>query len=326
MSASPHVLEDPPVAAGTGRFAIRGGFDLPPLWTLDEISGPIRVGSEEHKQLFCRMLLDTFNPYRPAVIAWPRLTEPELARLRSLPFWDMAIETEGNASLRMQAMSESCSDPIIREAIALNAYEEKRHKVVLHDMVSFYGIELAPEPAYLRPSDPQYFFLRTGIGECLDSFFAFGLFSLAKSSGFFPPALVEVFEPVIQEEARHIIFFANWQAFEAARCGPIGWARFRARWLRALLAQARSRLKVAKSVDKPRLASRDTAGYADQTNFTAASREKVGVAIKPRAFMDLCLAENDRRFAVYDPRLLRPTLMPALVRAARPFVGRPAAA
>jgi hypothetical protein len=28
---------------------------------------PIRLGSEEHKILFCRTLLDTFNPYIPAV-------------------------------------------------------------------------------------------------------------------------------------------------------------------------------------------------------------------------------------------------------------------
>ena len=49
--------------------------------------GRIRIGSEEHKQLFCRMLLDTFDPYKPAVIDWPNLSEDALQRLRSLPFW-----------------------------------------------------------------------------------------------------------------------------------------------------------------------------------------------------------------------------------------------
>ena len=41
-----------------------------------EASGPearIRVGSTTHKALFCRTLLDTFNPYKPAVIDWPEL-------------------------------------------------------------------------------------------------------------------------------------------------------------------------------------------------------------------------------------------------------------
>ena len=35
--------------------------------------GPIRYGSEAHKRLFCKTLLDTFNPYRPAVLDWPKL-------------------------------------------------------------------------------------------------------------------------------------------------------------------------------------------------------------------------------------------------------------
>jgi hypothetical protein len=34
---------------------------------------PIRLGSDAHKKLFCRTLLDTFNPYKPAVIDWPEL-------------------------------------------------------------------------------------------------------------------------------------------------------------------------------------------------------------------------------------------------------------
>ena len=35
-----------------------------------------RWGSEQHKMLFCRTLLDTFNPYKPAVIDWPELDSP----------------------------------------------------------------------------------------------------------------------------------------------------------------------------------------------------------------------------------------------------------
>jgi hypothetical protein len=31
-------------------------------------AGPVRIGSPQHLRLFTRMLLDTHNPYKPAVI------------------------------------------------------------------------------------------------------------------------------------------------------------------------------------------------------------------------------------------------------------------
>src|SRR5580700_11656265 len=51
--------------------------------------GPIRLGSEEHKILFCRTLLDTFNPYKPAVIDWPSLDTETRNRLVELPICDI---------------------------------------------------------------------------------------------------------------------------------------------------------------------------------------------------------------------------------------------
>ena len=47
------------------------------------VAEPVRIrrGSEAHKSLFCRTLLDTFNPYKPAIIDWPALDDEARARL-----------------------------------------------------------------------------------------------------------------------------------------------------------------------------------------------------------------------------------------------------
>ena len=59
------------------------------------------------------------------------------------------------------------------------------------------------------------------------------------------------------------------------------------------------------------------------STFTASSAGAVSpVEIEFRDLMMLCLQENDRRFAGYDSRLLRPTTIPALARVAL-FVTRP---
>jgi hypothetical protein len=260
--------------------------------------GRFRVGSEEHKALFCRMLLDSYDPYKPAVIDWPKLAPDALERLTSLPFWDVAVRTEESASRRMEALAAATDDALIREAVALNAFEERRHKEVLGHMIRFYGIKLAPEEPYVAPTSPLWGFIRTGYGECFDSFFAFGLFALAKRSGFFPAELVEVFEPVIQEEARHNLFFVNWVAYQQARRGWIGRLPFMAKCMAALACQAWSRLSTARKVDG--------------SNFTRTGGDALGLDLSPKSFFALCTAENERRLAPFDRRLLRPRMMPAV--------------
>jgi hypothetical protein len=269
--------------------------------------GQIRIGSEDHKRLFCNMLLDTFNPYKPSVIDWPRLDDDARLRLTGLPIWDIAVQTEGRAQLRVQSYADGIQDPLLRKAITLNAFEEGRHKRVLSNLVQAYGITLDREPAYVRPRDAEWAFLVTGFSECIDSFFAFGLFEHAKRSGYFPPELVDTFEPVIQEEGRHILFFVNWVAWHKRNLAwwrrPIFFFRVLAVW--AFLVWERSRL------------ARDIGGNADDNNFTVTGGKSIGTDLEPAAFMDLCLAENERRLGDYDSRLLRPATMPWLVRLAR---------
>ena len=55
---------------------------------------------------------------------------------------------------------------------------------------------------------------------------------------------------------------------------------------------------------------------------TAGRQSQLGVSeVRDNAaVIDICLSENERRFAGYDPRLLRPRLMPRLMRFARRFM------
>jgi hypothetical protein len=272
--------------------------------------GPIRRGSEAHKNLFCRTLLDTFNPYKPAVIDWPALDEEARNRLVSLPIWDIAVQTEGRARTNVATYAATASDPLLRKAIELNAFEEGRHKLVLSNLVAAYGISLAPEPPYAVKGDPEWAFMVTGYSECIDSFFAFGLFESAKRSGFFPEALVDTFEPVIHEEARHILFFVNWAAWHR-RTMPF-WRRpwFELKVLAVWLFLIWERIGIA----------RDMGGGVQDNNFTVTGAKSVGNDINVATLIDICLAENDRRMSAYDKRLLRPAVVPALARLARRFM------
>ena len=56
---------------------------------------------------------------------------------------------------------------------------------------------------------------------------------------------------------------------------------------------------------------------APDNNFTVSGSKSIGVEVDVAELMDICLAENERRLGGYDPRLLRPTTMPQLVRLAR---------
>jgi hypothetical protein len=280
-------------------------------WVSDQ-PGPLRPGTDAHKAAVARMFRDTFNPYKPTIIDWPKLGPEERDRLVNLPIWDIAVQTEGKARIRMLSYARRLADPLWREAIELNGWEEGRHKTVLSNLVQSYGIVLEPEPPYPPPRWTEWAYLVTGFSECVDSFFAFGLFAVAKRSGFFPPELVDTFEPVMQEECRHILLFANWLA--AHRRGMAWWRRpwFELRIAAVWMFLAWERIGLARGMDG------GDGGKRQDNNFTVNGAKAVSdMDLGLRDLLQLCLSENDRRFAGYDPRLARPTTMPTLVRLAR---------
>ena len=165
---------------------------------------------DEHRELICRFFHESHVSFEPESLPWPDLDGEVLARLRSLPVWDEAVSTERRTARLVTAYAESVRDPLLREAVALQGHEESRHARLLDVLTGRYAIEACSDDDGLVPERLEWAFLRIGYGECLDSFFAFGLFEIAKRSKLFPRELVMLFDPVLQEEARHIIFFVKW--------------------------------------------------------------------------------------------------------------------
>lgn len=263
----------------------------------------LTIGSDAHKELFCREFINTHLPYEVAALRWPELDAASLTQLRALPFWEEAVSTESATAAKVQAQARLERDPLVHEAVALQGYEEERHSKLLESLLTHYDIRVPFHPPPSLPTDIEWAFLRTEYGECFDSFFAFGLFAIAKESGFFPPALVTQFEPIMQEEARHILFFVNWLAYRRAR---LPWWRrpeLAARCLLSMAAQGWSRVQTARGVQ--------TKGE----NFTMKGHEAIKTDLSPRDFLQLCLQENERRLSGYDRRLLRPHLVPTIAKA-----------
>jgi hypothetical protein len=262
---------------------------------------PVVVGSTEHKELFCRFFIDTHIAFDPAAIEWPELDEGSLKFLHSLPVWSEAMETERLGTCTIQSYAAVETDPLIREAVTLLAQEEARHAAIIQSLTTRYGILIANLPSPVSPVDGEWEFLRFGYSECFDAFFSCALFAIASNSGLVPRGLVEMFEPVIQEEARHVLFFVNWEAYHQAQC--LFWQRPKRLGRGALerVLQAHKRLKIA-------------LGARTNKNFTLKAHEKIATDITPRQFLELCLAENARRLDRYDARLIRPRLVPTLAR------------
>ncbi len=267
----------------------------------------MQPGSEEHKELFCRFFIDTHKPFEPKDLPWPELSQETIDKLAGFPIWDYAVQTERSVYNKLMAYSEEETDPLLKEALALQGYEEGRHADIIKYFLNRYGIpfnELEPNPL---DEDLEGVFLSTGAGECIDSFFAFGFIEVSKSTDDYPIELIEAMEPVVQEEARHILFIQNWMNYQYNR--------------RPLLLQPFFGLRIYWSfVDAGYRRLMDLKKELDGTSFTMQATELEGSSLSPRSFVELCLKENKRRLNPYDRRLARPKLIPRVMSLVQHFL------
>ncbi len=264
----------------------------------------MRLGTEDHKELFCQSFVSTHRPYDPDRLPWPQLSNDQLRLLRGIPFWAEALKVETNAGVMVTAFAETIADPMLREAIALQGIEEARHALLLEVMMQRYGIEVQRHDVEL-PKQLETAFIDLGHEECLDSFFAFGFFELARRSQIFPEAMFGIFESILDEEARHIVFFVNWLTYTQIQRGQ------GAPWLRS----TRSLYYYARALS--RLVGALQTGNTNGPGFTATGAGLLGIDFTPESFVTTCLQQNERRVATLDAQLLRPQLMPAIFSSVR---------
>ena len=145
-----------------------------------------------------------------------------------MPFWQEVLHTERRAGMIVHAFAQTIDEPIVRKAVDLQGREEARHADLLREMVRRYQIAVTELPLEPMAGDVELAFKDFGFGECLDSFLGFGAFKLARQSEFLPESMFSIFETLMYEETRHIVFFINWMAWQAVRKGQ------GAAWRRAL--------------------------------------------------------------------------------------------
>jgi hypothetical protein len=262
----------------------------------------MRVGSPEHRDLFCRTFVQTHVPFEPENLPWPELGEVHLRRLRAFPFWSYARSIEQRAGRMVSAFAQTLDDPLIRQAVAVQGVEETRHGRLMSHVVERYGIDAPLIPIGDPPARKDDFCI-FGFGECTDSFVGFGAFALAREKRLFPSGLLNIFEDVLFEEARHITFFVNWWRYEEARAGrdkpfvrTFNSVRYHVRAAMGTASGATDMPAIPTQLDDPEL-------------------DAIVKSITPMMFLEAALAENRRMMEKIDRRLLRPAVMPVLATA-----------
>ncbi len=265
-------------------------------------------GSQAHKTLFCQSFIETHRQFEPAELPWPTLDAVSIDRLRSIPFWGVALAAERNAGVMVTRYAQTLVDPHIREALAMQGVEESRHARLLEEMLGHYGIAVAPQAT--PPDDfSERAFLDFGYEECIDSFFGMGIFGLARAVQLFVPALTDIFEIVLLEEARHVTFFVNWIAYERIRRGRGA----------GLFTSFSTGLGYARAVKRIVTTFAPGAKDAPKTQgvgFGAEGAFAILDDVTWRSFLQSCVAENERYMRAMPPDLLTPSVLPGIAKLA----------
>src|SRR5882757_10628938 len=266
----------------------------------------MKIGSQEHRDAFCTHFTQTYIEYDPKTLPWPVLNADALHRLQSVPFWEEVFYTERRAGAIVAAFTATVSDPVVKAALALQGEEETRHANLIRVMIDKYGLDAPERPMEDLGPDTETRFKDFGFGECLDSFLGFGLFKIAWQSEFLPKELFAIFETLMYEETRHIVFFVNWMAYNQAQKGffakmMLPFTDFRY-YMRALGRMVGTAKRGAELNDGKEFSTTQASVFLNDFTF--------------RRFLEDCYSENRRRMDAFEPDLLRPSFLPQLAETA----------
>ena len=266
----------------------------------------MKIGSPEHRDTFCRQFMQTYTEFDPATLPWPDLDAAALTRLKSVPFWEEVFYTERRAGAIVAEFVKTIKDPVMKEAVALQGFEEARHARLIRTMIERYNIDAAERPLEDVSDNVETRFKDFGFGECMDSFLGFGVFKIAMANEFLPKEMFAIFETLMYEETRHIVFFVNWMAYNQAQKGffakaMLPFTDFRY-YMRALGRMVGTAKRGAEMNDGKEFSTTQASVFLDGFTF--------------RRFLEDCYSENRRRMDVFDKELLKPSFLPQLAETA----------
>jgi tRNA isopentenyl-2-thiomethyl-A-37 hydroxylase MiaE len=261
----------------------------------------MKIGSYEHKKLFCHSLVDSHIPYSPESRPWPILDALSVERVQSVPFWGEVLRTQHHGAQIVGAFAQTIKDPMVKEAVMLQGEEQKRFTAMIRSFLSTHNIPSSALPSAVVPKKLEAAFMEMGYRKCLDLFLADGLRVAARRTNFIPEDLDQYFDSLLAEQSRHTIFLVNWMAYQRIKLNK-RWGELNAvpvLWNRS---GSLTRLMAAfgtKDEDERSLATRW------MTPFSA------------EAFLTLCLSEHQKRMQGVRPELLQPQLSANLANVAR---------
>ncbi len=257
----------------------------------------MQLGSYEHRKLFCQELLEGQLEYDPSQL-WPQLDEVTLLRLREIPFWSKILEQKQQMALIANAVANQTKPTRLKAALSRLAEESGRQAQLLERLMAVYQIPQSPLSASPLPDDLASVLLDLAFGQYLDAFVLWGWFDLAREKQYLPESFLNLLEPMLDEEACHSVFFANWGAGQRFNVGNS--------WKRMMLIGRQGSQFLG-------LLNRFGRQVEDATLPQTASTADIFIGqLTAAQLLNHCIKAHDQRLAKVNPELVKPQLAPQL--------------